>query len=67
MVLNANASMPVEIVNLNSTVTSCNPFPAFPASAEGATGILLGGKIPLVCDGTPPPTNGCYLYEGPVL
>ena len=41
----------VEVVDLNSTKTTCKPLPDYPLNLRGSFGDLIDGQFPLVCGG----------------
>ncbi len=56
----------VEIVDLESSSSSCIILPNFPYQAIAPLGGLIQGKNPLICggyDGTAAYENKCYLYD----
>jgi hypothetical protein len=63
MILNGNdVKKSVEIVNLDSTSTSCDPFDDYPLAVRGTVGTVLDNKTAIVCGGQKPPTKSCYTY-----
>ena len=55
----------VEIIDLESSETSCSNFPAYPFVADRAKGDLGFQEAPLICGGGYPtvPTNECKTFE----
>ena len=51
----------VEVVDLNSTTTTCKSLPDFPLNLRGSYGDLIDGKTPLVCGGYN--SKSCYVYS----
>jgi hypothetical protein len=63
MILNGNdVKKSVEIVSLDSTSTSCDPFDDYPLAVRGTVGTVLDGQTAIVCGGQKPPTKSCYTY-----
>jgi len=50
----------VEVVDLNSSTTSCKLLPDYPLTLRGSYGDLVGGQIPLVCGGVV--AADCYMF-----
>jgi len=55
----------VEIIDLNSSSSVCQPVKDYPLPKRGMSGGLLDNKIPFACSGQEPSTNRCYKYEKP--
>jgi hypothetical protein len=53
----------VEVIDLNSSVTTCATISHYPLAVRGTVGGLLNKEIPLVCGGTEPENNLCYQYK----
>lgn len=51
----------VEVIDLNSTTTTCNSWPQYPLVDRGTYGDLIDGQTPLVCGGWV--SKNCYLYS----
>ena len=51
----------VEVVDLNSTTTTCKSWQDYPLNLRGSYGDLIDGQTPLVCGGHG--TKNCYLYS----
>ena len=49
----------VEVVDLNSTKTTCKSLPDYPLNLRGSFGDLIDGQIPLVCGGM---VSYCFKY-----
>ena len=52
----------VEVIDLNSTLTSCATPKHYPLAVRGTVGGLIDNEIPLVCGGQVPANNLCFQY-----
>ena len=52
----------VEIIDLESTLTSCQPLPNYPNKVYGPIGGLGFSEEPLICGGQPS-ISYCYYYQ----
>jgi len=55
----------VEIIDLHSYETVCQPVQNFPIKIRGISGGLIEKKTPIVCGGLSPYSNKCYMYIKP--
>jgi len=55
----------VEIIDLSSTNSTCQPVQNYPIKLRGVSGGLLESKTPFVCGGQEPATNKCFKYIKP--
>jgi hypothetical protein len=63
MILTAyqNDSRLVEIVDISSSLTTCENLPDYPITTRGTVGGLLDNKVPIVCGGLN--VKDCYQYQ----
>jgi len=55
----------VEIIDLASSSTVCQPVQNYPLAIRGVSGGLVDNQTPLVCGGLDPVTANCYTYQKP--
>ena len=69
MIVSGTNGKIIEVLDMNSTTTTCNNFDDYPFEIHWATGGLFLGN-PLICGGSKNAqnhndvTNECYMYDG---